>query len=209
MASARLGAVALVALIGCARAPSVARPESGLAAWARALERDDPHAAWLLLAADVRQRSSEAELTARWRATADERKQQAAQLAAAVAGHRVTESARLVRPDGRASFAVLEEAGWRVTNPRSSEPGPQTPEEALRRFARALEQHSFDSLVSLLSDPLRAMVEHELDERLTRLKKALGQPITVDGDHARLLYDPRFHIDLKREDGAWRVADFN
>jgi len=209
MASARLGAVALAAWAGCAHSPSVARPESGLAAYAKALERDDPRAAWALLAADARQRSSEADFTARWRATVEERKAQQAELAAAVAAGHVTEQARVVRPDGRAGFAVLEPAGWRVTNPRSSEPGPQTPEEALRRFARALELRSFDALLALLSDPLRGLVERELDERLTLLKKALGQPVTVDGDHARLLYDPRFHVDLKRENGAWRVADFN
>ncbi|HZS38768.1 MAG TPA: hypothetical protein VFF06_18175 [Polyangia bacterium] len=209
MASARLGAVALTALIGCARAPSVARPETGLAAYRRALERDDARAAYALLAADVRQRVTEAEFAARWRATVEERKNQSAQLQVAVTERQVTEHARVVRADGRSSFAVLEQAGWRVTAPRSSEPGPQTPEEALRRFARALEQHSLESLLALLSDPLRGLVEHEIEERLGRLKKALGQPVTVDGDHARVLYDPRFHVDLKRENGTWRVADFN
>src|SRR5258708_25391730 len=74
MASARVGAVALTALIGCARAPLVARPEPGLAAYRRALERDDARAAYALLAADVRQRVTEAEFTARWRATVEERK---------------------------------------------------------------------------------------------------------------------------------------
>jgi len=209
MASARLGAVALAALVGGAHAPSVARPESGLAAYAKAIERDDPRAAYALLAADVKQRTSEADFTARWRAAVEERKAQQADLAAAVAAGHVTERARVVRPDGRAGVVVLESSGWRVTNPRSSEPGPQTPEEAVRRFARALELRSVDALLALLSDPLRSLVEHELDERLTRLKKALGQPVTVDGDHARLFYDPRFHVDLKRENGTWRVADFN
>src|SRR5260370_31595262 len=154
--------MALVGLRGCARPPSLKRPESGLAAYAKALERDDPRAAYGLLSAEQRQRLGEAEFTTRWRATVEERKNQAALVAAVLAERRVTERARVVRADGRSSVTVLEPAGWRVSAPRSSEPGPATPEEALRRFARALEQRSFDAVVGLLSDPLRALVERRL-----------------------------------------------
>jgi hypothetical protein len=199
--------LAALALAGCVSG-AVPDPSATLSAYAAAVARDDAHAAYGLLAASVRARLPEAEFTARWRATVAERRQHAEALRRAAGEHRWRQTAH-VESAGRVSPLVRETAGWRVDAPRRIEVGAATPEEALRRFVQALEDRNLDGFLRLLSEPLRQSIERELGERLTRLKAALGKPVTVEGERARVRYDPRYHIDLQRENGQWRVADFN
>ena len=86
-----------------------------------------------------------------------------------------------------------------------------TPEEALRLFAKALEARQFDFVLALLGEPLGIEVDRQLRERIERLRIALetGLPLEVTGDRARLQYDPRFRLDLKRQEGEWRIVDLN
>ena len=53
------------------------------------------------------------------------------------------------------------------------------------------------------------MLERELSDRLARLKSALQKEIQVDGTHARIRLDERYYLELKQENGRWRVSDFN
>lgn len=202
----RMAIAAALVLAGCAaRARS---PQATLLAYAQAIEQQDPRAAYLLLAHDRRAQLSESEFAARFRAGTAELRVQARHLRQAALTGRLHERAR-VESAGRVSLLEREPAGWRVSVPGRIELGAQTPEEALRRFVQALEERSFDALLRLLAEPLRGAVERELAERLSRLKAALGKPIPLDADRARIRYDPRYHLDLLRENGQWRVADFN
>lgn len=203
----RVVAILVLALSGCAarRGPD---PTSVLIAYAAAVERDDPRAAYALLSERVRDQVSEREFLERWRATQTERRAQAAALRAAAAARRFTTGAQ-VDSGGRSSLLVLESGGWRVVAPRRTETGARTPEEAVRRFVEALERRDADALLRLLAEPLRSTVERELAERLAKLKATVGKPIPTEGDRARLRYDPRYHLELQRENGQWRVADFN
>jgi hypothetical protein len=198
---------ALLLLSACATAPS-ADPSSLLQAWTRAVDRNDPHAAYALLSSGTRAQITEAAFTIEWRASAEERRAQAAALRAQTGKHSWRETAQVVSA-GRTSPVVRESVGWRIGAPRRTDVGAPTPEDALRRFVQALEERSFDAFLRLLAEPLRGVVERELAERLTALKTAVGKPIAVEGEHARVRYDPRYHIDLRRENGQWQVADFN
>jgi hypothetical protein len=205
----RLGLAALVVMLGCAHSKSSGEPGATLVAWADAVERDDSHGAWLLLSADTRASLGESTFRERWQKSRDEQRSQAAALREALAEHHVHERARVSRSDGWEASLVRDIDGWRVAAPRPREPAAPTPEEAVRRFARALEDHNFDAMLGLLSDPLRALVERELADRLGGLKQALERPIGIEGDRARIHYNTRFHLDVERDASGWRIADFN
>jgi hypothetical protein len=208
VAVAVAAAVAAAVAGGCA-APKAPGPGDTLRAFVAAVERDDPRAAWLLLSTETRAHLREDDFRVRWKSTRDEQRAEAAALSRALAASRVHERAKLTRTDGRSVGLAREPAGWRLLAVRATDVYPATPEEALRRFVDALERRSLDGLLGLLSDPLRGLVERELADRLAGLKAVLSRPIGVEGDHARIQYGQRFHMDLVRDPAGWYVSDFN
>lgn len=100
---------------------------------------------------------------------------------------------------------------WRVLDPDLQIIRAPTPEAALRLLVAAAEQRNYPALLRLLTRAERQSLEAELTERLERLRSTLarGQQLETTFDRARLQYDPRFFIDLRREQDGWRIADFN
>lgn len=198
--------LALVA-IGCAHraAPSAIDPDPALAAWRQAIAAHDPHAAYKLLSSSLRARTSEADFALQWKASEGDlsAQEEALHSPATIRG------ATGELADGRAWPLVRDPAGWRLTATRPLEPGGDTPEDALRRLVAAVEARDFDALIGLLGEPLRQTLEQALTDRVGRLKAALRRgPIESSGSHARVRYE-HYHLDLVRENGRWRVSDFN
>ena len=187
---------------GCARHQPT--PADTLALLASAIEHDDPHAAWLLVARSTRPR--EEEFARVWRAT---RPEQAARAEALRAAEAPRQRARVRATDGKIVALAHEPAGWRLIAPGSGESVPATPEEALRRFVDALERRDMETLLALLSDPLRGLVERELSERAAGLRQLLGQKLTIEGDRVRVPYGGRHYLQLERGLSGWRIANFN
>jgi hypothetical protein len=198
-------ALVLTALMAGCAGPAAPAPSATVARWLAANAHDDPHAAYPLLADSVRRATPEKEFAARWRTTVEERRGQAAALGPLAA----REHAEARFPDGRTEPLARDPEGWRLLAPRPLAAGAATPEEAVRRFAAALEQHDFDGLLALLADPLRSIVERELADRLTRVRDSLNKEIKIDGAHARIRFDQRYYLDLTQENGRWRISDFN
>jgi hypothetical protein len=74
----------------------------------------------------------------------------------------------------------------------------------------ALDARDFDAVLRILADPLRSSLEGALSDRLEKLRASLKKGgIESTGDHARIRYDSRYHIDLIQENGRWHVRDFN
>jgi hypothetical protein len=199
-------AVVAVLLIGCAHRRTPLDPEPTLAAWRDAIARNDPHAAYALLSSSLKARLKEADFALQWKATQADL---SAQEEALHAPHPLRAAAGET-DDGRAWPLVRDPAGWRIAVVRPLEPGGDTPEDAVRRLVAAVEAHDFDAVLALLAEPERALLEQALAERVARLKAALRKgAIEATGNTARLRYDPRYHLDLVRENGRWRIADFN
>ena len=209
--------LAMLALFGCAhRTPAsraaTADPEPAIAAWRDAIAKNDPHAAWALLAAPLRARIHAEEFALQWKAAAADLSAQEEALHQAHAARRA--SGELT--DGRAWPLMRDADRWRVASPHPFEPGGDTPEDAVRRLIAAVDARDFDAVVALLAEPLRTTIEQALGDRVSRLKTALrrggieaaGGP-SASGSTARLRYDPRYHLDLVQENGRWRIADFN
>jgi hypothetical protein len=207
----RACALLLLAALGCAHAPRAAPsrtadPAATLRAWSDAIARDDPHAAWRLLSPALRAHLGESDFILQWKAAAADLSAQRDALQAGAVVRRAAAAA----PDGRAWPLVHEDAHWRLAAPRPTEVGGETPEDTLRRLVAAVKARDLDAVLALLAEPLRTTVEQALGDRLTGLEAALRQgPIDSAGNLARVRYNSRYHIDLIRENGRWRVADFN
>ena len=207
----RACALLWLAALGCAHAPRstpprAADPAPTLRAWADAVARDDPHAAWRLLSPALRAHLGESDFVLHWKAAHAELADQQDALRTGA----VVRQAAVAAPDGRAWPLVHEDARWRIAAPRPTEAGGETPEDTLRRLVAALQARDVDALLALLAEPLRTTLEQALEDRLAGLESALRRgPIDSSGDLARVRYDSRYHIDLIRENGRWRVADFN
>jgi hypothetical protein len=194
-------------MLGCARGPGSPSAE-GLRAWLTAQAHDDPRAGYRMLSYELQRTLSPEQFAARWRASAEERRAQTAALAS-LATQPAEERATGLWADGAEAKLVRETAGWRMSTARITSSGAASPEDAILRFTAALERHDLDGLLDLIGDPLRTQVERELMERLQRLKGALHKEIQVNDNRARLRLDERYYLDLTRENGRWRVSDFN
>lgn len=117
----------------------------------------------------------------------------------------------VLAPVSAERFLADRSSAWRVLDPDLQVIRAQTPEAALRLLIAAAEQRNYPALLRLLTKSERQSLEAELSERLERLRSTLsrGQPIETTGERARIQYDPRFFIDLKREQDGWRISDFN
>lgn len=242
-------------------------PDPTLAAYTAALQRDDPDAAYALLAPSVQATLSRADFQQQWRNSAVERAWQLQQLKAGsrpprhnasdatpapqAAGVVLTRQAQLTiptetSPTGQLRLTDDGDGRFRIAQPELVVQPATTPEQALRLFADALERRSFSAVLHMLSPATRNAVEAELRERLDRLHSALdhlptrasvpaaplaeGTPtsrrtpppaapaasplpaaptLDVQGDRARLQYDPRFFIDLIRDKDGWHIRDMN
>ena len=202
----RLVALAIV-LGGCAH-HSEARldPRLVLRAWSEAIAHDDPHTAYGLLSSSLKSRLSEPDFIVQWKAAPAELTTQLDALRSST----LDRQAALRQRDGRALVAVFESGAWRLAAPRPSDDGADSPAEALRRLVDALDARDFDAILRQLAEPLRSSLESALQDRLEKLRAAVKKGgIDATADHARILYDSRYHIDLIQENGRWRVRDFN
>ncbi|HJZ88346.1 MAG TPA: hypothetical protein VKN99_24395 [Polyangia bacterium] len=193
-------------LLGCATRAQT--PEEAVRAYVRAVERNDPVAAYVLLSAEARREVSRDQFAARWR---DNREAARADLTALREGaaRGATEEARVVYGEGLFAPLVLDQppapAGWHLSDvPTPRSPHAATPEEALRGFLRAIEGRDWEAIGKLVAPSTREAVERELRERTGLLRDA--KRVEVSGDKARVRFG-RFELDLERSaSGEWRVA---
>jgi hypothetical protein len=179
----------------------------------RAVAADDPRAAYALLSSAVRQRVSLETFTARWGEARAERDRQAASLESALgAGATLGERARLEVDAQQVTLLVREEDGWRLETPLLPSGGARTPEEALRRFADALDERSFAAALRLLSAERQEGVREALDSFSSGLRAHVAEAIEISTDRATLVWTDgtrQWKVVLKREHGTWHIDDFS
>jgi hypothetical protein len=116
---------------------------------------------------------------------------------------------------------VQEDGQWRLDmNPLDFYP-QDTPRGALRSFIRAVEFKRYDVLVRLVpsefamtAEQIKAQFEGDMAKEVMglvgRLREALEAPVVEVGDNrATILYGDRQTVTLVREDGAWKIEDFD
>ena len=220
-----LGLVMLLcwsALFGCTATgggPALPASRSALTGYLDALRKDHPAAAYGLLSTSLKQSLSIEQFSKQWQAMPQERAVQAAQLRTLLDGSSLQaalrRSASYALPTGGQLLLVpvsqQSSARWVLTDGDLQTLVAKTPEAALRQLIVAVEQRNYSALLRLLTASERQSLESELRERLDRLRATMAKqpPVEVTGDRARLLYDPRFFIELKREADGWRISEFN
>jgi hypothetical protein len=156
---------------------------------------------------------------------ASRRARSADEVAAAMASERpelVEQAAALERSDARVDasvtlrFADGEEAELELRDGRygvlaagALPGGGRTPAEILDRLRRVLARRSYVGLMRVLAATTRATVETDLRSLVDGLAVPEALQIQMDGDSAAVSVPGGHKIKLKREQGIWRVEDFD
>jgi hypothetical protein len=109
----------------------------------------------------------------------------------------------------RTARVVLEEGRYRVAAAGALPAGAESPRDALRELRDVLAQRSFAGLLRVLT---RESAQ-SLDAGLEDLVEALAEPSTlqldVEGRRATAQLPGGHTVTLEREDGIWRVKEFD
>jgi hypothetical protein len=207
--TAALVAAACGSVIG--KAPPA---EDGVAALVRALEADDPRAAYALLAKDTRRKVSYEEFAVQWKASQAERAWQAKRLTDALQGDPdVGERAAVTYPDGKSVTLEREGRRWRLEAALVSRVRAGRPRDAVRMFADAIRHNDLEGVLRTLTMRRREGLQRQVGGFLAGIdRKVDGKLEEIGTDRAELRWDEngvRFRIVLRREDDEWRIDDIH
>lgn len=200
----------MVFLASCAtRAPRT--PERLHAAYLDALRRDDPGAAYALLAPELRATLPRAEFDARWKAqVAEHRAILAAREDAPPVAHRGT----TVHDGGHILVWAAAPDGKRPTYYVESGLPTQTrldtPAAAIRTFIAAVREADRTLLLAVLHEDLRAALREDWESRVAAMEAALQRPgaleISPDRVRAELRYAQGRALRLEQSTAGWQVT---
>ncbi len=206
-------ALALLALLsaGCPP-PREAGPVETLRAYVAAVRAGKLDRAYALMSAEYRRTHDRA---------AFERALGAPASVEPLGSARVELQAEAILPGGERLPLAREGSTWRIARDPLDFYGQRTPEEALRSFARAVEQHRYEVAIRFVParyrgevtvDALRARWEGERRAELTAQLQAVrdalarGEPIELGPEEeARLQVGERKQAKLIREGGLWKI----
>lgn len=198
---------ALLLLAGLASCGQDKGPQKVVDQYVAAIRTNRPDLAYDLLDEAVRRRVSKNEFSTRWRNARGELEDQARGLESAKTKPAVR--ATVTFGDGVTADLVFIKGEWRISEGITVKLQAATPTDALRAFVKAVEERDYQAVMQLVSKSMRETIEREISDRLERLKKSLDREIEVTGNKARFQYDRRYKIELIKEDGQWKILDFD
>lgn len=199
-----------LALPACRSSRGARSPEALRDAYAQALKRDDPDAAYALLSPELQARTLRAEFRARWQAQSAERAQAQTALAslppaqrAAIAGGQTVHGDRVL--------TWAEVAGrYQIVAGLPGLPDISTPAQAIRAFLAAVRGADLRGLEALASDELAARLRDDWSRRAALIEALLDQPgaIEYSGDMQRavLRYETGRALTLEQTPTGWRLT---
>jgi hypothetical protein len=199
-------ACAATVVVGCggSRVPD---PRQAASAYAEAAQRGDADALYAMMTESARKGRSIDETRAAVKDEKDELVEQGRAIASKDA--RVEATARLRFADGEEAALDLREGRFAVTAAGAIPGGGRTPEEALDQLRRVLARRSYAGLMRVLSPATRAAIEDDLRGLVNGLDRPETLPVTLAGDSATISVPGGHHVKLKRENGVWRIEDFD
>ncbi len=201
-----LPAAAAVVVGGCSGA-ALPDPRLTAAEYAAAAARGDARAVHALLTEDARQAFG---LAGTARLLADARgeivRQAKGMASPGAAVHAVAEVRYL---DGEQALLSIERGRYRISAAAGLPPGARTPSQALGELRGALARRSYAALVRVLSSETRAALESDLRSLVTGLLRPDSLAIKIHGETAEVEVPGGHKVLLKREDGVWRIHDFD
>ena len=212
---AALGLAILLAT-GCGGSSSgrPATASEAVAQYASAIEANDARRAYALLSSELRSKMTFERFESQWRAHAAERKLQAAALVDARKADSALGARAIVSyKDGSAIALTQESSQWHLERALVGRVVAATPRDAIRSLTRALSDTDFAAFVGVLSKRKR--------EALVRMLSSFSESLTnnqdqfiqrVGDDRAQMIWEDRagrYRVLLVREDGQWRIDDFD
>ena len=136
--------------------------------------------------------------------------------------------ATVTAPGGESLVLIYEDGQWRVDGSAIDLYSQATPEDAIRSFIRAFENHRYDVLLRFVPDKvaapdssgagldakkLKKAWEGEQKEEMEQLVAALRAALPTArferlGDRATMAFGAGGTVELMREHGAWKIEDF-
>jgi len=205
-----------VALASCGGAQDgdVGSAQAALDRYVDAIDTDDPRAAYSLLTREQRKKLPYQRFAEQWRASATERKLQAAALRdAAKATPDLGARAIVTYKDGKVIAMAHESSAWRLERALMGRIVASSPRDAVHALSRSLAGADFAGFVRVLSKRKR--------EALVKMLSAFSESLDSHRDHfiqhigderAQMRWEDRagrYRIDLVRELGEWRIDDFD
>lgn len=200
--------VLVASTVGCGAAGAPAHPNEAVKAYLRAVRAHDADAAYALLSSTQQAATSREEFAQAFRDSRRELDEQAQALSRLGPGD-VSAIGEVAYGDGESASLVLERGQWRIAGGVAEAYGLRSPQQALRSLRRALERRSYDALMRILARRSRSQIDDEVRRLVDALRDAENLEVVVDGDRARIEYEPGHVIELQREDGEWRVVDLD
>jgi hypothetical protein len=206
-------ALALVMVAACGGALGPSAPAGdGVREYIGTLRSNDAHAAYNLLADDVRKKISYEQFALEWKQTEPERRWQAKALEDSLKGNPdVGERALVSFSDGK--LVTLEREGkmWRLESELVSRSRAKEARDALRMFADAVAARDVSGALNVLTKRRREGLTRQVEGFLGGLSKHVNGPIDSFGsDRAELRWDEngiRYRIVLRKENDEWRIDD--
>lgn len=180
-----------------------------------ALRSDDPARAYALLSKDVRQQVDYEHFASRWKETAAERRERAAELQGELeTSPNLGERALVTLADGSTIALVREGAVWRLESPLLAMLRADHPRATLQLFAQALTTHDYEALMRVVTERRRTaigeLVEHLAASLTQHLQNGTETIELLDENRGELRWDDgdvRYKIVLHKEGSEWRVDD--
>jgi hypothetical protein len=186
-----------------------ALPDPRLAArhWADAVQAGDEATLYALLTTDA-QRAHGRDGVARAVAT-DKRELVGLSRAAATPTAVLETRADVAFGGDRTARVVLEEGRFRVAAAAALPAGAESPRDALRELRDVLAQRSFAGLLRVLTRDSAQSLDGGLEDLVGALAEPSTVQIAVEGRRATAQLPGGHTVTLEREDGIWRVKEFD
>jgi hypothetical protein len=200
----------LGAVGGCRTVADPYHPKNALAQYVRHVQANDSKAAYSMLSEKLRRAMSYEAFARKWKKNYAELRIQAADIRRQIGMHKQYEVQARMKAGKRRKVVFAHEGNrWRIVAGVGGGVEAPTPRAAVSALIKALETKNLSVFIKLLGADRRKLFLREMTLRLEKLKANLDRDFEITGNRARLQYDPRYWIMLLKENGAWRVVEFN
>ncbi len=189
------------------RISSLPDPRAAARAYAEAAEHADADAIYAMLSTSSRQARSLSEVRDIVSTERRELAQQAQQIATPAS--RVNATARFRYADGEVATVELYDGRYWVSAAGMVPGAGRTPEETLDTLRRVLARRSYAGLLRILSPATRAAIERDLRALVLGLSDPDALPLRMTDDRATVTVPGGHQVTLRREDGLWKIDDFD
>lgn len=196
----------LAVMAGCSR-PAVPDPKAAALEFAQAAEAGDDAAVYAMMT----ERSKMEYGPARTKVLVEDARQELKDTGAALKKGPVTVQAQAeIRfTDGEKAVLELESGQFRVAQVGTLPSGAVTPAQALSELRVALARRSYPALMRVMTASTRGTMENNMRSLVSGLQEPETLDIKVEGDRAEVELPDGHTVRLKREEGQWKIDDFD